>query len=127
MNFLKNSVYFLFLLFLHIELIFVFSMSFYALYFLNLAAVIYILRGKLSNISLIVFFLYVVVVLFIVNLEIYNNLVFELCLWLNILEKVPYISSEIMYALCIIHILIFMNLKQFEIFWAIIDKKLFGK
>jgi len=127
MKFLKNSMFFIYLLLLHVELTTVFSISFYALYFLNLFFVMYLLNRRFSDFSLIIFFLHVFIVLLVVNLKVYDELVFELYLWLNILDRVPYVNSEVMYALCAVHILLLINLKRFENFWAIIDKKLFGK
>ncbi|MCF6310416.1 MAG: hypothetical protein L3J19_08130 [Sulfurimonas sp.] len=111
-------------LLLHVELIFIFSINFYALYFLNLFIVMYILYRKFSDFSFMIFFLHIAIVLAVINLEIYNELLFELYLWLNILDKVPHINSEVIYALTAVHILLLINLKRFENFWAIIDKKL---
>jgi hypothetical protein len=71
-----------------------------------------------------IFFLHAAMVLAVINLEIYDELLFELYLWLNILDRVPHINSEIIYALTTVHILFLINLKRFENFWAIIDKKL---
>ena len=125
MNFLKSSGYFIILLTLHLELVFFFSIGFYIFYFLNLLLVIYTLRNRFNSFPLITLLLHLITVLLIVNLEIYDETIFELQLWLNLLEKLPYISSEVMYTLIVIHILLFINLKKFESFWVIIDKKLF--
>lgn len=125
MNFMNKSLFFVFALLLHVELIFIFSFNFYVLYFINLFIVMYILHRKFNDFSLLLFSIYTVVILFIVNLNIYDELLFELCIFLNILDKAPFINSEVMYALSIVHVLLLLNLKRFEIFWAIIDKKIF--
>ena len=127
MKFIKNSIFFIYLLVLHAELISVFSISFYTLYFLNLFIIMYILKDQFSDFPLVIFFLHVSVVLLLINLEIYEEGVFELFLWLNILDRVPNINSEIMYTLTVVHILVLINLKKFESFWVIIDEKLLGK
>lgn len=122
---MKKSIFFACALFLHVELMFIFFLNFYTLYFINLFIVMYILQRNFSNFSLALFFLYTSVVLFIINLNIYDELLFEFYLFGDILDKVPFISSEVMYALSVVHILLLLNLKKFEIFWAIIDEKLF--
>lgn len=127
MKLFKNLQYFIFALFLHVELLAVFFFGFYALYFLNLLIVMYILNLKFRNFSHVVFFLLVTAVLLIINLKIYEDALFELYLWLNLLDEVPYANSEVLYCLTIVHILLFINLKKFDSFWAIIDEKLSRK
>jgi len=85
----------------------------------------YILKDQFGGFSLAIFFLHAGIVLLLINLEIYEDAIFELFFWLNILDRIPYINGEIMYTLTVVHIILLINLKQFENFWAIIDKKLF--
>ena len=125
MKLFKNIQFFICLLFLHVELLAVFFFNFYTLYFLNLFIAMYMLKSKYSDFSLKIFFLFASMVLLLINLEIYEDVIFELYLWLNILDEVPYINDEVMYALTFVHILLFINLKKFENIWAIIDEKLF--
>jgi hypothetical protein len=54
----------------------------------------------------------------------YEEFMFELYLSLNILDKITYINSEIMYVLTALHIVLLSNLKKFDSFWDIIDEKL---
>jgi len=63
-------------------------------------------------------------VLIIINLNIYDELTFELFLYFNVLDRLIYVNSEIMYVLSAIHILVFLNLKKFENIWAIIEQNL---
>lgn len=84
----------------------------------------YLLHRKFSDFSFMIFFLHVAMFLAVINLEIYDELLFELYLWLDILDKVPHVNSEVIYALTAVHILLLINLKRFENFWAIIDEKL---
>ena len=86
---------------------------------------IYFFGSSLRNISLIVFFIYTISILILVNLNAYEEIIFEILLYFDIIGKINYINSEIIYALTIIHILVFINLKKFENIWDIIDKKLF--
>ncbi len=85
---------------------------------------LYLLRFLFNGFSLVVFFLHVSISLYVINLDIYEEFMFELSLYLDILDNIPYLNSEVMYVLSLIHILFLINLKKFETFWAIIDKKL---
>ena len=123
MRFFINSLGFIFLLMLHVELLVVFSLSYYTLYFFNLLVILYLLHFNFSNYLSNVFFLHVAISLVIINLNIYDEMIFETALYLNLLESIPYINSEVMYVLSLVHILLFINLKRFENIWAIIDKK----
>jgi len=123
MRFFINSLGFIFLLMLHVELLVVFSLSYYTLYFFNLLVILYLLHFNFSNYLSNVFFLHVAISLVIINLNIYDEMIFETTLYLNLLESIPYINSEVMYVLSLVHILLFINLKRFENIWAIIDKK----
>jgi len=123
MKYIKNTLIFIYLLALHVELVCIFSISYYFLYFINLIIILYFINSKILNISLSSLFVFSGVTLVLINLEIYNEVIFELFLYLNILDKVIYINSEIMYVLALVHLLLFINLKKFDNFWDIIDKK----
>ncbi|MFT7003825.1 MAG: hypothetical protein ACJAWW_001177 [Sulfurimonas sp.] len=61
----------------------------------------------------------------LINTDIYAEYSFELYLYLDALSWSLHINVAVMYALLIVHMLVLINLKQFEKFWAIIDKNLF--
>ena len=125
MKFFGKSLFFMYALLVHIELITVFFFNLYTLYFLNLIFVMYILRYKYNDFSFAIFLFYTPLVLFITKLRLYDEVLFEASLFLNILDKIPFVNSEVMYALGLVHLLLLINLKKFDIFWAIIDEKLF--
>jgi len=127
MNFLKNSFFLLCLSILHIWLVYLFSMSYYILYFLNLIIILYILGKMLNYLESKIIYIFLLIVFLLTNLEIYDEIIFELSLWFNMIDKISYIDDKVIYFLVIIHIILFINLKFFESFWAIIDKKLFRK
>lgn len=124
MKFLKSSIFFIYALFIHVVLLHIFSEGFYALYILCLLVGLYVLRFKFSDFSLYLFFIHVVVSIYIINSYMYEEFMFELQLSLNILDKITYINSEIMYVLTALHIVLLSNLKKFDSFWDIIDEKL---
>jgi len=70
------------------------------------------------------FFYAIASVLFFINQNFYEEIIFELYLYLNIIETIPYIDMEVMYILTVFHLIILSNLKIIENFWDIIDKKL---
>ena len=51
-------------------------------------------------------------VLILINLNIYNEVMFEIFLFFNIVDKILYIDNEVMYVLSIFHLLVFINLKR---------------
>jgi len=112
MNFIRNTLLFLILLALHVELLLVFSSSLYFLYFINMLFVLYLLNRYIKNYPLLTLALHVGLVLIIVNLDIYNEYIFEILLYFDFLGKFIHINSEVMYALSIVHLLVFINLKR---------------
>ena len=124
MKFLYDSLIFIVLIVIHVELLLTFSSGYYLLYFLNLFIVSYILSRKYVLNNIYYFLLHVAMVLIIINLNIYDELTFELFLYFNVLDRLIYVNSEIMYVLSAIHILVFLNLKKFENIWAIIEQNL---
>jgi len=127
MKLLHNSMFFIGALFLHFGLLCLFASAFYFIYFLSLFISLYLLRRYYSYFSSVVFFIFFVLILSLINLDIYDEYIFEVFLWFDIVNKTIYINSEVMYILIILHLLLLINLKRFENFWAIIDKKLFNR
>ncbi|QOY51567.1 hypothetical protein [Candidatus Sulfurimonas baltica] len=125
MKLLKNLIFFIFALTLHVELICVFSLSFYLLYFVNLFIVMYLLHFRFSDYSSTFFLLSSLAIIMLINQDLYEEHLFDFYLLLDIVDKVPFISSEVMYYLIVVHLILFTNLKFFENVWDIIDKKLF--
>lgn len=124
MKYIKQSLIFIFLLCLHVELVLVFTLHFYTIYFLNLILVAYLVSLHYSSYSRIILFLHVAIVLLITKSDAYDEILFEFSLLFDKFYVFPYIDGGIIYALSIIHILVFINLKRFESIWDIIDKKL---
>ena len=112
MNYIRNTLIFLFLLALHVELLFIFSASLYLLYFINLVFVLYLLNRYIKDYPLITLALHVALILIIINLNIYDEYIFEVLLHFDLLGKIIYINSEVMYALSVVHLLVFINLKR---------------
>lgn len=104
----------------------IFSLGLYTLYFLSLIASMYTLRSLFNHFSLFIISTYTLMTLYLINSDVYKELLFEVHLYLDILERVVYIDSEVMYVLSTAHLLLLVNLKKFDIFWDIIDKKLLG-
>ena len=126
MKSIKKVVFFMLSFIIHLELLLVFSLNLYFLYFFNLVVVGYLLSKKYNHFSLGFFLSGILIVLFIINQNYYQELIFDWYLYLNIIDKMPYINSEVMYALSTLHLLVLIILKKFENFWDIIDKKLLG-
>ncbi len=121
----ENFLFFIATLILHLGLVSLFALGFYILYFPSLIITLYLLHRYYSYFSLVAFFLYLVIAFAVINLEFYDEYIFELLLYIDAIDRNIYINSEVMYALITLHILLLINLKKFEKFWAIIDKKLF--
>jgi len=122
----KSILFFVFSLFLHFVLLVVFSLKFYIVYFLLLFSFSFFLFKLYTYYSKYIFFISLTLVFLLINLNIYENIFFDISLYLNIMDKLIYINSEVMYALTIFHILVLLNLKKFVNIWDIIDKKLLG-
>jgi hypothetical protein len=58
-------------------------------------------------------------------MNIYDEYMFELYLYFDALDKNIYVNSEVMYVLIALHVIVLINLKKFESFWVIMDKKIF--
>jgi hypothetical protein len=57
-------------------------------------------------------------------MEIFEEYLFEIYLRLDLLSRDIYIDSVVSYILMVFHLMILLNLKKFDSFWDIIDKKL---
>lgn len=112
MSFVRDSSVFVFLLALHVELLYVFATSYYLFYFINMFFALYIINKYIQNYSKILLALHVGIVLLVINLDIYDELLFEIFLHFDLLNKVIYVNTEIIYALSIIHLLLLINLKR---------------
>ncbi|WP_373034894.1 hypothetical protein [Sulfurimonas sp.] len=58
-------------------------------------------------------------------MNIYDEYLFELYLYFDALDKNIHVNSEVMYGLIALHMIVLINLKKFESFWVIMDKKIF--
>ncbi len=126
MKLIYSFTFFVGALILHIGLLYLFAYGFYLLYFLNLFVDAYLLYRYYNHFSIMLFFIFLALVFSIINIDIYDEYVFEFFLYLDAVDRSIYINSEVMYVLVVLHLLLLANLKKFENFWAIIDKKLFG-
>ena len=120
---IKNSTFFISLLIFHNTLLYFFSSSLYFLYFISLLLFTFLLC-RYYKFSYKKVFLFSAVIIAVINLNIYEEYVFELLFYTGI-ELSFYINSEVMYSLTLLHLIVLGNLKKFESFWAIIDEKLF--
>ena len=125
MKFAQRITFFLSALSCHIFLLYLFISGFYIIYFLILIITSYLLHKFYKYFSYRVFLLLLILVLVLINLNVYDEYLFEIYLYFDCVKKSIYINSEIMYVLIAIHFTLLMNLKKFEKLWAIIDKKLF--
>ena len=125
MKYLKNIGYFIFALFLHIILLNLFASGFYTLYFIFLIIASYSLYKYKDYFSYIIFSLLLFLLLVLINLDVYDEYLFEIYLYFDWVKSSIFINGEVMYVLIALHLIVLINLKKFENFWAIIDKKLF--
>ncbi len=121
----KNIFYFFLGCFLHIVLLHLFALSFYAIYFVCLLIASYILQRYYAYFSYKIFLPLVFLALVLVSSNLYDNYLFELYLYLDAVDKNLYINREVMYGLLGLHLILLFNLKKFESFWVIMDKKVF--
>ena len=105
-------------------LLFIFSSHLYYLYFFLLIIISYLFSKKNHHFCIKIFSYGTIIVLLTINQNFYEDMIFELYLYLDLLNKIPYIYSEVMYILIVLHLTVVINLKKFENFWDIIDKKL---
>ena len=124
MKLVQNFLFFVSALILHLGLLHLFVLSFYTLYFVGLFASSYLLHGYNRYFSYIVFSIFLILILGLINLDIYDEYIFEVFLWFDVLDWNVEINSEVMYILMALHLLLLLNLKKFENFWDIIDKKI---
>lgn len=125
MKLLKYIGYFIFALLLHTILLYLFVLGFYTLYFTFLLVSSYILYKYNRYFSYRVFSLLLIFVVVFINLEIYDEYIFEIYLYFDAVKGSIFVNSEVKYVLMTLHLIVLINLKKFENFWAIIDKKVF--
>ncbi len=112
MLFIKNTLIFMILIALHVELLWLFSSSFYLLYFVNILLVLYFLYRYLDNYPLIYLAIYIPLVVVMINSDIYDEYLFDFLLNFNFLKRYIYVNSGVVYTLSIVHLLVFINLKR---------------
>jgi len=120
---LSKSLFFLVASMSNLALLFLFCSNHFAVYFLALFLVLYYLYKNYAF-SYIVFLVYSSLVIVVMSLDIYDKYLFEFYLYTDLISKTTYLDSEIMYILTIVHLIFLINLKKFENFWDIMDKKL---
>jgi hypothetical protein len=121
----QNVLYFILALFLHLVLLYLFVLGLYFIYFLALFSVAFLLYKYYTFFSYKVFLPLLFFIIILVNLNIYDEYLFELYLYFDAVDKNLHIQREVMYGLTTLHLLFLTNLKKFDNFWVIIDKKLF--
>jgi hypothetical protein len=125
MKLTQNIIYFLAALFLHILLLYLFVSSMFSVYFFTLLGASYLLHRYYKYFSYKFFFSLSFLVISLINLDVCDECVFEIYLYFDAVDKRIFINSEVMYVLSALHLIVLINLKKFENFWAIIDKNLF--
>ena len=120
---LSKSLFFLVASMSNLVLLFLFCSNYFVMYFLALFLVLYYLYKNYAF-SYISFLVYSSLVIVVMNLDIYDKYLFEFYLHTDLISKTTYLDSEIMYILTIVHLIFLINLKKFENFWDIMDKKL---
>jgi len=125
MKFAQRAIFFLSALAFHIILLYLFASGFYTFYFMALIGSSYLLHRFYGYFSYRVFLLLLILVLILVNLNFYDEYIFELYLYFDAVKHSIFVNSEVKYVLIALHLIVLINLKKFENFWAIIDKKLF--
>jgi len=120
---LSKSLFFLVASISNLVLLFLFCSNHFIVYFLVLFLVLYYLYKNYAF-SYIIFLVYSSLVIVVMNLDIYDKYLFEFYLYTDLISKTTYLDSEIMYILTIVHLIFLINLKKFENFWDIMDKKL---
>lgn len=125
MKFTQSFVFFIFACVLNFILIYLFALNLYIFYFLALVFFMNILYRYYRFFSHVVFFSFFLLIIIVTNLDAYAEYSFEFLLFFNLLDHNIYINSAVMYILTVVHLVLLSNLKKFEFFWDIIDKKLF--
>ena len=124
MRIIKKVFFSLFLIAINFGLIASFSLSFYLLYFLCLFFSLYLVHRYQKYFSNKIFLILCFFTFIIVNLIFIEEFYFEILLYMNLYEEKIHINSEVMYLLNTLHLSLLINLKKFDKFWVIIDKKL---
>ena len=105
-------IFFIASLVFHVVLLYVFMFHLYYLYFVLLFVFVLILHRLVALSDYKKFLFAMMVTFFIINQNIYDEILFGIHLKYDLLTKLPYIDSEVMYILSVIHILLLLNLKR---------------
>lgn len=115
LSFYKKLLYFIYLPFLHLALVKIFSSMVYPLYFLSLFIVFFWFYSENNRYSLktILFFLICLIGFFLTYLY-FEDYVYELYIFTNIEDTINYIDEITFYILTLLHtlILFFLNFKK---------------
>lgn len=125
MGLIEKVLFFTVVLTLHIILLYLFALSFYTIYFIVLFCASYLIYKYYNHFSYKIFFIFSALLIALINMNIYDEYLFELYLYFDALDKNIYVNSEVMYGLIALHMIVLINLKKFESFWVIMDKKIF--
>ncbi len=101
---LQNFIYFLVGIFVNLVLVYLFSINFYIFYFLVLSISLYLFKEYCHDFSYTIFFLLCALTLGIVNTNLYDEYLFEVTLYFDLLNRSVYMDGEVSYILLIIHI-----------------------
>lgn len=124
MRFFKNLVFYVFTLFMHFLLLYLFANTYYLLYFILIFLSSYILHTYYRYFNSFIFLASLFLIVLLVNLDSYDEFIFDFFLKFNLLSRTTYLNNELIYILTTLHTIILLNLKKFESFWDIIDEKL---
>ena len=116
--FLKKILFLVYMYGVNYALILLFASTSYILYFLNLSAFLYILRKQKYNFLDIVVFLFVITTItLILNLTTFKEFLYEIYIWLDVVDKVNYVNIEILFILSFLHVCLMLwnNLKSREV------------
>ena len=120
-------MFLIFIFLIHLFLLSLFSLQYYIIYFLFLIVFSYLISKYYSFVNKKLIFITSLLLIFIINTPIYNELYVEIIVYFDIYAKLIYINSSVMYILGVLHLIVLLNLKKIDTFWDIIDKKLLGR
>ncbi len=123
MKLFENFLFFALVLILHLILLYLFTNEFYILYFLGLAVSLYTISKYYKYFSSFIFLFCLIPIISLVNLDFYDEFIFEFYLKFNMLSSVTYINDELIYILATLHTIVLVNLNKFDYFWDIMEVK----
>jgi hypothetical protein len=101
---------------IHLFLLSLFSLKYYLVYFFFIIIFSYLLSKYHSLINKKLIFITSILLIFITNTAIYNELYLETIVYFDIFTYLIYINSEVMYGLSILHLIVLLNLKKIDTF-----------